>query len=294
MCGENREQVIRAEGNGIRIIRCPECGLIRKDPLPVYNEISKIYDKNYYEGNGQIGYTSYLNQRAELLALARERLEFVMRYIRSGRLLDVGCATGEFLEVANKIGWTVTGVEISNFSSSIARERTGLDIRTGTLAECGGQDEFDVITMWDMLEHVIDPVEELRKTYQLLRKKGLILVCTPNASSLRAIREKDNWHGYRVSLEHLYFFTPKTILQMLKKVGFDSVSIITTGIDESLETLLNPFKDCLNLPPNLLPQSCQFSKKKGVKGIFRRTLERLGFGHTMIAIGRVQVASKPL
>lgn len=286
LCGENKVRIIRSESGGKNIIQCRKCGLISRVPFPDCKELSKTYEESYYDGQGEIGYKDYLEQREELLLLARDRLKIIMRYIKTGKLLDVGCATGEFLEVADELGWDVSGIEISNFSSSVARERTGLDIQTGTLAQFTEKNKFNVVTMWDVLEHVIDPFEELKKIYNLLEKKGLVVICTPNVSSIRAIREKSNWHGYRVSQEHIYFFEPKTLENMLKKAGFKKIIVQTTAIDLRWEQLLNPFSDCSKLPVNILNQRCSFVSPTSLKKLILFILERINLGHILLVIAR--------
>jgi predicted TPR repeat methyltransferase len=147
-----------------------------------------------------------------------------MQHERGGRLLDVGCHTGIFLDVARKAGWETFGVEPSRWSADRARAR-GLRVADGTLAEVELPGEsFDVITMWDVIEHLADPAEELRRAHRLLRPNGLLAVSTMNVASWFPRLLGRRWPWYMQM--HLYYFTPATLRQMLDRTGFEMVETV--------------------------------------------------------------------
>jgi 2-polyprenyl-3-methyl-5-hydroxy-6-metoxy-1,4-benzoquinol methylase len=164
--------------------------------------------------------------------------------LRSGSLLDVGCATGSFLSLAQAKGWECRGVEVSAFAAALARERTGCEIFCGRLEDAPfGGSAFDVITMWDLLEHLPDPLQGLEKARALLKPSGLLLVNTPNENSLlrrvaRVLyRGSGGWitapvnrlyHRY-----HLYYFATEALKTLLRQAGFELVEIDTKPIPMS-------------------------------------------------------------
>jgi 2-polyprenyl-3-methyl-5-hydroxy-6-metoxy-1,4-benzoquinol methylase len=137
------------------------------------------------------------------------------------RLLDVGAYTGVFVEVARESGWDACGVEPSHWAVAEAR-RHGLPLVEGTLASLDLKKEtFDVVTMWDVIEHFADPAAELAQAYDLLTPGGVIAVHTMNVESLAARLLGPRW-PWLMDM-HLHYFSPRTLAQMLQKVGFDVI-----------------------------------------------------------------------
>jgi 2-polyprenyl-3-methyl-5-hydroxy-6-metoxy-1,4-benzoquinol methylase len=164
-------------------------------------------------------------------ARAAEFLRIVGRYTRPGRILDVGCSAGFFLERARAEGWTTFGVEISNDTAELARGR-GLDVFTGTLEQAGfRRGSFDVVTMWDVLEHVEDPVAEIAITAEVLKEEGLLALSTPNIGgifprlSYRAARWTGRW-PHPEPPHHLFQFSKATISRLLKQGGLTTIQIL--------------------------------------------------------------------
>jgi SAM-dependent methyltransferase len=203
------------------LVRCLECGLVYQNPRPAGAELAHIYPDEYDQ------YTIGLQQEPSPLARLdrlyglRKRCIAVMRHKAQGRLLDVGCATGDFMDVMRQYpGWEVAGVELSAYASQYAREKLGLDVKTGTLEQAGfSEASFDVITLWDVLEHVPDPLGVLRLSYRLLRPGGVLVINTPNLESLDARLFRAYWIGYELP-RHLYVFSRRTMLALLAKAGF--------------------------------------------------------------------------
>jgi len=142
-------------------------------------------------------------------------------------LLDVGCHIGVFLEIAQERGWEAWGVEPSRWAARQARSK-GLRVIEGTLDDVHLTEEFfDVITMWDVIEHLTDPLRDLRKSYRLLRKGGLICIHTMNIESLFARLMGSRWPWLMEM--HLYYFSPRTLGEMLRKAGFTVIKMINQG-----------------------------------------------------------------
>ncbi|MFH1858621.1 MAG: polysaccharide deacetylase family protein [Candidatus Omnitrophota bacterium] len=211
------------------IVECSACRIQFASPLPSEDELEHFYTGNYFRGkrgSSQMGYDDYFDDPV-VLAEAEKRLEKVQRFRHQGKLLDVGCAAGYFLKAAEKAGWEVQGVEISEEASRYARELLKLDVRTGTLFDVKFPSEtFDVVTLWDVLEHIPDPSAFLCEIHRLLRGEGLLVVLTPNIAGLRARLMGRNFIGYRPP-EHLYYFSPASLQTLILKTGFAPVSIET-------------------------------------------------------------------
>jgi 2-polyprenyl-3-methyl-5-hydroxy-6-metoxy-1,4-benzoquinol methylase len=142
-------------------------------------------------------------------------------------LLDVGAYTGVFVEIAASHGWDAWGIEPSRWAVSEARKR-GLRVIQGTTATADlPESGFDVVTMWDVIEHLADPLEELRQAYRLLRPDGLLVVHTIDIDSLFARVMGSRWPWLMEM--HLYYFSQRTLRQMLEKAGFTVLRIRPQG-----------------------------------------------------------------
>jgi 2-polyprenyl-3-methyl-5-hydroxy-6-metoxy-1,4-benzoquinol methylase len=203
-------------GKHDRIVRCDNCGLMFVNPRPARGRVEDAYSA--------VEDVTYLREEAARVATFRHSLLGVRKHEPSGRLLDVGCYVGTFLEIARDAGYEVAGVEPSRWAASYARKAKGLDVRTGGLAEAGLPTEsFDVVTLWDVIEHLTDPLEELRQIHRALRPGGLFALTTMNVDSLPPKLLRGRWPWFMQM--HLYYFTPETVSRMLREAGFEVVEI---------------------------------------------------------------------
>jgi 2-polyprenyl-3-methyl-5-hydroxy-6-metoxy-1,4-benzoquinol methylase len=143
------------------------------------------------------------------------------------QLLDVGCGTGHFLELASRIeGWEVTGVELSDYAAKEATQRVGCPVHVGTLdAAAFPSETFDVVTLWYVLEHVAHPKALLVEVHRVLQPNGIVLVAVPNLHYLRIKRSLlglvSKAEGMFHLDEHLFHYTPKTLARLLEATGFE-------------------------------------------------------------------------
>jgi len=206
-------------------VKCVSCGLVYQNPRPTFAEMATHYPPDYesYAPEPDAENSSWLLRQAIRYGVAK-RGRYVTRYKHAGRLLDVGCATGIFLQGIRNCGnWEPYGVEINEHVAHIAQEH-GLDVRLGTLEQAGFADGFfDVVTLWDVLEHLHDPAGSLREIYRILKSDGLLVIRVPNASSWDSRLFGRYWAGLD-SPRHLYVFTPVTLDALLAANHFQSIA----------------------------------------------------------------------
>jgi 2-polyprenyl-3-methyl-5-hydroxy-6-metoxy-1,4-benzoquinol methylase len=203
-------------GYGIHgpVVECRRCGLVYINPRPngseVLNDYQAVVDELYIqELEGRV-----LTFRRHLRPLER-----IVGSPNGKRLLDVGCHVGVFVDVAQQRGWDAWGVEPSRWAAQQAQAH-GLKVINGTLLTSSFEDtSFDVISLWDVIEHVLDPRAELHKAYQLLRPGGIVVVHTIDIESSFARIMGRRWPWLMEM--HLYYFSPRTLRRMLESLGFE-------------------------------------------------------------------------
>ncbi len=223
LCGGSQTEPY-CPGNGLGLVRCQNCGLVYVSPRPDPNELYALYGETYFHNDesGVVGYSNYIADEGNIRQTANRRLNLLERYVQPGRMLDVGCAVGFFLDVARQHGWQVEGLDVSNFAVEYARERFGLSTRTGSFTGLEfAPDSFDLVTMWDVIEHVPDPKAYIHKAAAVLRSGGVLALATPDIDSLPAKLTGKRWVGYKLSEEHVYYFSRRTLAQMLNEAGFE-------------------------------------------------------------------------
>jgi ubiquinone/menaquinone biosynthesis C-methylase UbiE len=133
-------------------------------------------------------------------------------------LLDVGAHIGVFVEVANNAGWKAIGIEPSRWSVGIARQ-SGIELIEGTLASSNFPDDhFEIVTLWDVIEHLADPMTELEHVFRVLKPGGWVVIHTMNIESFFARLMGSKWPWFMEM--HLYYFSERTIHRMLETIHF--------------------------------------------------------------------------
>ena len=219
VCG-GMDQVKVVEQNRLQVVRCRRCGQGFVSPTPSETVLAAIYDRSYYEGgHGAVGFSDYAALVPARRRMFTSHLDRLARLHRPGLLLDVGCATGDFLLAARERGWDPVGVD-----PSPAREQAaaaGLRIAGRTIDDADlPAHSIDVITFWDVLEHLPDPVAALRRAAELLADGGIVAATVPNAGSAVARLTGRRWFGYKTAGEHLQFFSPATLNRCFAAAGF--------------------------------------------------------------------------
>ncbi len=209
---------------GQRLRRCPCCGTCWWDWPRI--EPAAFYDRDYFQSaEVEKGYDDYAALEPSLRRTARGRLASIARWQRTaGRLLDVGCGTGTFLEAARAAGWAVRGIEVSAYAAEQARRR-GLEVECGTVESAAALSaQFDLITLWDVIEHLGDPRGALTALAAALRPGGLLVLSTGDVTSLCARISGPRWHLYTLP-EHLFFYSPAGLRRLLERAGLTPLAL---------------------------------------------------------------------
>jgi SAM-dependent methyltransferase len=187
----------------------------------------KIYGPSYFRADAEDthgqGYADYLAEEANHRANARARLKMLDRYISPGRLLDVGAAAGFFVVEARLRGWDACGVELAPDMAAYGRDELRLDVRTSTFADVQLEPQsLDALTMWDYIEHSVDPAADLRRAAALVRPGGVLALSTGDIGSLAARLSGSRWH-LLTPRHHNFFFTTGVLERALSDSGFEVV-----------------------------------------------------------------------
>lgn len=208
--------------NGYLIFECPNCGLKSTDLNEDYEKFVKnYYAKGYYTGDPRYAaYASYASDKWHIKKNLSKFIKKILKYKKSGKLLDVGCAMGYFVEMAEKEGFDAFGFDASGFAVKKAKARLNGRIELGTIqAVKYTPKSFDVITVFDVVEHLGDPIKDLKKLSTLLKDDGVLIIATGNTLSTAARVLKRRWTFY-IPPQHLFFFTKKNFDEVLVKGGF--------------------------------------------------------------------------
>lgn len=202
--------------NGFDVVRCA-CGLARTE-LPPSFDIESIYTQEYFQGGHRDGYANYARSGEELRYEFRRSLDTLARFVPGGRLVELGCAYGFFLDEARK-QFDVSGVEISEHARTICQERgfvVSSELTREFLAQRG---PFDAAVMLDVLEHMQDPAQALDLLHQAMRPGAHLMVSTGNHDALLSRVMGKRWR-LMTPPQHLWFFSPRTIRALLARHGF--------------------------------------------------------------------------
>ena len=221
VCGSDKIKDFLKKGD-IKTFRCLFCDTVFQDFAAVADKLSAIYGKEYYEPWGLENDNLSNSARAVKEKTFEKKLATIMKYKTGGKILDIGCANGSFLSVAQKKGFDVHGSDINPHAIKLAKEKFGDSIFEGEIGQfVHNKMVFSVVTMFDVLEHMSDPVKALAEINSILEQGGFIVLVTPNWRSFSAKTFRSGWMNFK--LEHIYYFSPKSIQYLLKKAGFEVI-----------------------------------------------------------------------
>jgi len=209
--------------DGHSIVRCPSCGLVFRSSVPTRADLDEIYGLSYFGGAGpstREGYLDYVGDEDVHRVNARRRLRRLAALVEPGPLLDVGCAAGFFVDEAARSGWRARGIDVSAPMVEWAGAHLDADVRRGTLVDLPHDRVESCVTMWDYLEHSVDPLADVADAFARLSPGGILALSTGDADSALARLSLARWH-LMTPRHHNYFFTGRTIRRLLESVGFE-------------------------------------------------------------------------
>ncbi len=228
-----------------RVLKCGSCGLAYLFPKPDADYLYKAYET--------MEDSLYLREEKGRAKSAKALLSKLSRIKKAGRLLDIGCASGIFLNEARRLGWEVYGVELSSWAVNYAKNNFGISIYQGKLKDAKFPSRyFDLVVMLDSIEHLMDPLDCLIEAGRVLRDDGLLFVSTPDIESFLSRLMGKRWLGIKQS--HLYYFNKRSISKMLNGAGFKAIKFSRYIRFFSLNYLLlklMPYKMSLKVKPLL-------------------------------------------
>jgi 2-polyprenyl-3-methyl-5-hydroxy-6-metoxy-1,4-benzoquinol methylase len=218
LCG-SRASTRLFEKHGWAFVRCGRCGLVSLDPLPSAAEIAAHHEQSYARGE----YAVFAAADEIRRGIARDRFERARRLAPPGPWLDVGCSTGAFVATAAERGVDAEGLEIS--SVAVARARAnGLNVHEGAVEDFVPTRRYAVITAFDVVEHLREPLAFVRRVGTWLQPDGVLVLAVPNIDSFAARILARHWFYYAPP-DHIHYFTPATLRRLLAEGGLDLLDV---------------------------------------------------------------------
>jgi 2-polyprenyl-3-methyl-5-hydroxy-6-metoxy-1,4-benzoquinol methylase/uncharacterized Fe-S cluster-containing radical SAM superfamily protein len=219
LCGSGEAPFSLYRQDGLPVHECAVCGL-KFTPLDTFRERygdgNSLYSRGYFESNGAVGYSNYSAISVSNFLWQPAFIELIGE-VNGKKVLDVGCATGILLGLLRERGAAdLTGVEVSAYAAAEAAAK-GFKVFNADILSLDEAEKYDIITAFDVMEHVPDLRAFLGKVRSLLRDDGIFVFLTPDAGSETALGERENWYGYRSSLEHIHYFSISSLSYIISE-----------------------------------------------------------------------------
>lgn len=221
------------------IVKCENCDFLFTNPRPEAVDLGKYYKSSEYisHSNNKKGFINSIYQTVRAYTL-NKKFKLIQEFKKQGSILDIGCATGEFLNVFQKAKWNTYGIEPDSDARSLAISNFKLDVFSEEKLFDFAENSFDVITMWHVLEHVSLLNERVLEVFRLLKDDGFAFIALPNANSFDAKKYEKFWAAYDVP-RHLYHFTSGTFNKLIEKHNFEIVEILPMKFDSFYVSMLS-------------------------------------------------------
>ena len=232
------------ESDFVHVAKCARCGFKFLNPYVSPQSMLEIYSSSESMSSVNKKLTHYYDhfEGSKTENCFRVSLEELERLGPTGSLLDIGCGRGKFLTLAREREWRVIGIEPGAEHAAYAKEKLGIEVVNASIEEAEfGEMQFNAISMWDVIEHVDDPMRVLKKINAWLKPSGFLLLATPNHKSLLNFLARAVYLltggifkkplTYFFVPEHVFYFTPTSLGELLRECGFIPVKEMATGTD---------------------------------------------------------------
>ncbi|MDO8521848.1 MAG: class I SAM-dependent methyltransferase [bacterium] len=219
VCASSKSRELFIKGGG-RYVACGKCTMVYLNPA--FTDKALV---NFYSGNLATQAQVVANETDFSRRIYSKGLAAITKFRRTGEILDVGCSSGFFLDLAKEAGWKTVGVELNKAEAEMARKKH--EVHVTSIFSLEVKKRFDAIVMWDVLEHIKNGNKTLQLfSKKLLRKRGLLFLQIPNSGSLatRVMQEKSKMFD---GIEHVNLYNPSTISLLAKNNGFDVLHLET-------------------------------------------------------------------
>jgi SAM-dependent methyltransferase len=258
------------EEGEFNVVKCQECGLVYINPRPSQKEIGRFYPETYswketLEAESFVTKCLRKLERAYRYHLLQDEVSKVVKFTRKGsaKVLDIGCGTGDRLDVFRSRGFETYGVETSD-SADYAKDHLRLNVTKGDLFSAHFPDGFfDIATLYNVLEHTHDPEKVCQEVQRILKDGGFLVIQVPNKDSFQYKIFKKKWAAFDVPRD-LYYFNTRTLGSLLKKAGFKVMKI------DYFMNWWHPPTLVTSLFPTLDPQKAWREEHKGGGPGFQR------------------------
>lgn len=194
----------------LKLVRCRYCDLTYLNPRQKKKDLQKKYGHDYSAG--------YITKEKSKRKRAKRIVKNILRYKTAGNFLDIGCSAGFILNEARSQGFETYGIDLSPLGVGYAKDILKLRVNEKDLENSKFPEKFfDVITLYNLIEHIPNPLKLLKEIARVSKKGALIEIWTPNIGHWRAKLSGERWEN--IFPEHLYYFTVKTLQEMLEKSG---------------------------------------------------------------------------
>ncbi len=256
-------------GGKFSMFKCLSCGFARLSPKPTNKQLKKYYPSSNYYSYGENENLSFFGKLRRYLVLHYYHPDLVSRiislflhvpampsFIAHGKIMDIGCGSGETLLLLKESGWDVFGMDIDTNAIKVAKKRGLKNVHIGTYESLNEYKDnyFDAIRMYHVIEHIDDPINCMRLAYKKLKKGGEIIIGTPNISSFIASLMKQYWYNLD-SPRHLYLFSPYTLTRIAQvsefkdcRIRFSSAGGIIGSIQYLIREYTSSHIDLVNRP----------------------------------------------
>jgi SAM-dependent methyltransferase len=223
VCGDSVRDLF--EKHSLMIRECLNCRHQFYVPPDVESHVTSVYGDDYFQGSSA-GYTDYLGEEKAQRLSAKYYVRQIARFRQPGRSLDVGAACGFFVKEFLDAGWQASGLEPNGTMRMTARQRYGLELFEGQIKELPQGEAYDLVTMIQVVSHLIDPVDSIKEIRSRLSAKGLFLVETWDRRSLAAMASGRGWHEYNPP-SVLHWFSRRSLREVVESQGF---RLLATGL----------------------------------------------------------------